>query len=228
MLLARTTAALICLCSGTGILTALSVCKSDPSKDPCSFPERIISTFITQLQVAASCAGNGTSALTDKQTAGLLDSVRTLAHILEEQQTKFCKFDFPNENPEDVTPNKMCPVPDLHKNGGLVCVTVKQTHYCKPMCNQGYDFSFLRRTRLYEKCSKDTGYKWTTQHIGGNKLAYCIASPIPVAGSATAYFPKNQDCLKTGKTDKNGVIDQLVKELETDQTETENACLICG
>ena len=47
-----------------------------------------------------------------------------------------CKFDFPNENPEDVTPNKMCPVPDLHKNGGLVCVTVKQTHYCKPMCNQ--------------------------------------------------------------------------------------------
>ncbi|XP_062320191.1 uncharacterized protein si:ch1073-126c3.2 [Osmerus eperlanus] len=224
MISARTTTTLICLCLVTGLL----ICKSDQSKNPCSSTDQDIKTFIAQLQDAALCAGNVTRPWTDNQTAGLLDSVRTLADILEKHQTKFCKFDFPNENPEDVTPRRSCPVPSVHKNGGLVCVTLKQTHYCKPMCNEGYDFSFLRRSRPYEKCSKDTRYTWTTQYIGGNKLADCIESPIPVSGSASAYFPKNQDCLKTGKTDKNGVIDQLVRELETDQTETENACLICG
>lgn len=38
---------------------------------------------------------------------------------------------------------------------------------------QGYDFAFLRISRLYEECSVQTQYKWTTQYIGGNKLAVC-------------------------------------------------------
>lgn len=40
-------------------------------------------------------------------------------------------------------------------------------------CKQGYDFSFLRRSRLFEECSAATQHKWTTQFIGGNRLAIC-------------------------------------------------------
>lgn len=39
--------------------------------------------------------------------------------------------------------------------------------------SQGYDFQFLRKTRVYEECSEQTKYKWGTQYIGGNKLAVC-------------------------------------------------------
>ncbi len=38
---------------------------------------------------------------------------------------------------------------------------------------QGYDFTFLRRSRLFEECSSATQDKWTTQFIGGNRLAIC-------------------------------------------------------
>lgn len=38
---------------------------------------------------------------------------------------------------------------------------------------QGYDFGFLRISRLYEECSDATSYTWTTQYVGGNKLAIC-------------------------------------------------------
>lgn len=38
---------------------------------------------------------------------------------------------------------------------------------------QGYDFNFMRRSRLFEECSAATQHKWTTQYIGGNRLAIC-------------------------------------------------------
>lgn len=41
------------------------------------------------------------------------------------------------------------------------------------LLSQGYDFAFLRRSRIYEECSKETRYKWTTAYVGGNKLAVC-------------------------------------------------------
>uniref|UniRef100_A0A671KZX4 Uncharacterized protein n=1 Tax=Sinocyclocheilus anshuiensis TaxID=1608454 RepID=A0A671KZX4_9TELE len=42
-------------------------------------------------------------------------------------------------------------------------------------CKQGYDFKFIRRSRLFEECSSATQDKWTTQSIGGNRLAICIS-----------------------------------------------------
>lgn len=39
--------------------------------------------------------------------------------------------------------------------------------------SQGYDFAFLRRSRIFDECSSQTGYKWNTQYVGGNKLAVC-------------------------------------------------------
>lgn len=38
---------------------------------------------------------------------------------------------------------------------------------------KGYDFSFLRRSRLYETCGSTTEFTWTTQLTGGQTLAVC-------------------------------------------------------
>ncbi|KFP43333.1 hypothetical protein N324_03907, partial [Chlamydotis macqueenii] len=29
-----------------------------------------------------------------------------------------------------------CPLPQAPRNGGLVCVTIDNAQYCKPMCNK--------------------------------------------------------------------------------------------
>ncbi|XP_029465322.1 uncharacterized protein LOC115095563 [Rhinatrema bivittatum] len=90
-----------------------------------------------------------------------------------------------------------CSAPLAPSNGGLVCVTIASVRYCKPMCNQGYDFAFLRKSRLFEECGIHTGYSWTTQLVGGNKLADCIASSVAVSGQTSAYFPTDMNCHKT-------------------------------
>lgn len=38
---------------------------------------------------------------------------------------------------------------------------------------QGFDFAFIRRSRLYDVCSEQTKYKWDSQYIGGRTLAVC-------------------------------------------------------
>ncbi|XP_069836802.1 uncharacterized protein [Dendropsophus ebraccatus] len=106
-----------------------------------------------------------------------------------------------------------CTMPLVPTNGGLVCAYFDSVYYCKPMCDQGYDFSFLRKSRLYETCGHQTGFTWTSQYPGGNRLAECIASDIAISGTSSAYF-KNKKCqevLSLGKEDK--YIDEFIKEL---------------
>lgn len=38
---------------------------------------------------------------------------------------------------------------------------------------QGFDFAFIRKSRLYDECSEQTKYKWDSQYIGGRTLAVC-------------------------------------------------------
>ncbi|KAJ1142402.1 hypothetical protein NDU88_008727 [Pleurodeles waltl] len=90
-----------------------------------------------------------------------------------------------------------CPLPQAPSNGGLVSVNMNDVAYCKPMCNKGYDFNFLRRSRLYEECGEHTAFVWTTQFIGGTRLAECIASNTTVSGGPTSYFPADSPCQKT-------------------------------
>ncbi|XP_059332701.1 uncharacterized protein LOC132075944 [Ammospiza nelsoni] len=90
-----------------------------------------------------------------------------------------------------------CPRPVAPKNGGLVCVTIDNTQYCKPMCNQGYDFQFLRSSRLYEECGNATGFSWTTQLVGEKVLAVCSPSEVAIGGAKSAYFPSNSTCVHT-------------------------------
>uniref|UniRef100_A0A8C4X0Y8 Uncharacterized protein n=1 Tax=Eptatretus burgeri TaxID=7764 RepID=A0A8C4X0Y8_EPTBU len=83
-----------------------------------------------------------------------------------------------------------CTAPLIPHNGGIICITVNKTRYCKPMCNKHYDFAFLRRSRPFEKCGPANDYEWTTQYIGGNRLAECIESHHTsfISGLKVDYF----------------------------------------
>lgn len=45
--------------------------------------------------------------------------------------------------------------------------------FSPPLLPKGYDFPFLRSSRLYEVCGNATGFSWTTQLVGGKALAVC-------------------------------------------------------
>ncbi|XP_029134163.1 uncharacterized protein si:ch1073-126c3.2 [Labrus bergylta] len=173
-------------------------------------------------KMAAECIVQQASALSALQTASLLLSMRNLTDSLHKQQLKECQGAEPSECPDAEVPN----------NGGLACVTVASKRYCKPLCNWGYDFAFIRRSRIYDECSEQTGYKWKTQYIGGNKLAVCNDASIQVSGAATAYFPKDQNCLTTKSSSllKTSTIQLFTSELESEgiQGEPQNGCLVCG
>lgn len=108
---------------------------------------------------------------------------------------------------------------------------------------QGFDFAFIRRSRLYDQCSKQTNYEWDSQYIGGTTLAVCNGKvfpccphaltlsrnhtdagfyeflfpeePLQISGAKTAYFPKNQNCLatKSSSQQQSGILNTFIKEL---------------
>ncbi|XP_021253668.1 uncharacterized protein LOC110399381 isoform X2 [Numida meleagris] len=142
-------------------------------------------------------------------------------NLLQPVQDKFCKH------------LPQCPRPVAPKNGGIVCVTIGSTEYCKPMCNKGYDFSFLRRSRLFETCNSTTGFTWTTQLTGGQTLAVCEPSERAVSGAESAYFPDNSSCLHTLAYSEpeqlNTFLGELAKQgIDTFNHDKEADCLICG
>ncbi|KAK1791213.1 hypothetical protein P4O66_013233 [Electrophorus voltai] len=104
--------------------------------------------------------------------------------------------------------------------------------HCSGLEAQGYDFAFLRRSRLFEECSPATKHKWTTQYVGGNRLAVCNKSNMQISGVTSAYFLKDQDCLST-KSDsalEERVINTFVQELQDSHIKGNytHACLLCG
>ncbi|KAG9274876.1 hypothetical protein AMEX_G9327 [Astyanax mexicanus] len=178
--------------------------------------------FSKMLKASEECLQSPEAQWTDRQTAALLDSLRRLTEILDKCQKAVCKDTMPGD----------CPFPVVHSKGGLACVAIEEKIYCKPMCNEGQDFSFLRRSRVYEECSAATNSKWTTQYVGGNKLAVCNKSNLQISGAASAYFPKDQDCLKT-KSDpalEESVIQSFIAELRNNSItgNITHSCLLCG
>ncbi|XP_069652281.1 uncharacterized protein [Haliaeetus albicilla] len=143
--------------------------------------------------------------------------------LLRPVQEKFCK---------QLPP---CPLPRAPRNGGLVCVTIGDTQYCKPMCNEGYDFQFLRRSRLYEVCGNTTGFSWTTQLVGGKALAVCNPSEMAISGAKSAYFPTNSTCLHTlafteTQTEQlNIFLKELAEQgIDSSNRDKEADCILCG
>ncbi|XP_056903012.1 uncharacterized protein si:ch1073-126c3.2 isoform X1 [Takifugu flavidus] len=154
--------------------------------------------------------------------ASVLLSTMKLKDLLQKQQLKDCQGAQPKE----------CPEPKIPQNGGLVCVTAANRRYCKPLCNNGFDFAFLRRSRLYDECSERTKYKWDSQYVGGNTLAVCSEALLQISGAKTAYFPENQTCLttKSSSQHQSDVIRTFIKELadQSVHAESQDACLVCG
>ncbi|TDH01581.1 hypothetical protein EPR50_G00181850 [Perca flavescens] len=183
--------------------------------DTCSRP-KLEEDLSALLKLGGECSGAWSSV----QTATILQSLRNLTDVLQKQQLKDCQLAEP----------KNCTEAKVPENGGLACVTVANKRYCKPMCNHGYDFDFIRRSRVFEECSEQTGYKWQTQYIGGNRLAVCNEAKIQVSGAKTAYFPEDQSCLTTKSTLHSSFIENLTTELKNlgIQGETQSSCLVCG
>ncbi|XP_066549640.1 uncharacterized protein LOC136716061 [Amia ocellicauda] len=158
-----------------------------------------------------------------KEIDSFLGTLKTATDLLQIEQEKSCK----NFTPEE------CPVPQVPSGGGLLCLTLNNTRFCKPMCNQGYDFSFLRRSRLYEECGH-LSKQWTTQYVGGNTLAVCQKSDTQISGAKGSYFPKDQDCRKM--TFDNEAQEKMIKSFIDELTLSgingmhldKYDCLICG
>ncbi|KAG9344380.1 hypothetical protein JZ751_011049 [Albula glossodonta] len=165
------------------------------SNSSCSMEPTLFERLSMQLKDAVDCIETQASEWGDNETASLLLSL--------DRATK--------------TAPKQCPAPQVPSKGGLVCVTIGQGRYCKPMCNEGFDFDFLRKSRLYEACTAESSYSWTTQYI---------------AGADTAYFPKDQDCFQTKSQSEleRKVIQDFVSELQNKGItgKPEYQCLICG
>ncbi|XP_063262048.1 uncharacterized protein LOC134554888 [Prinia subflava] len=128
-----------------------------------------------------------------------------------------------------------CPRPVAPKNGGLVCVTIDNAQYCKPMCNEGFDFQFLRSSRLYEVCGNATGFSWTTQLVGGKALAVCNPSEMAISGANSAYFPSNSSCVHTLASPEGqaGQVNTFLRELaergiDSSGRDAGADCVICG
>ncbi|XP_070834448.1 uncharacterized protein [Chaetodon trifascialis] len=206
--------ALIWLCSLA--VWVSSAAQDETSLQNCSSQKELWE----RLSVAVECAES--LPWSSQQTAALLLSMTNLTDALHAQQLRECR---------GVEPEK-CPQAEVPDNGGLACVTVDNKRYCKPLCNHGFDFGFMRRSRLYDECSEQTGFRWNTQFVGGNRLAVCNEASIQVSGAKTAYFPQDQDCLKTKSSShqQNSIIEDFKAELKSQglQGELQHACLLCG
>lgn len=174
-----------------------------------------------QLQNIKNCLETVSDNWTSYQHGNILNQLQALTDIIQRQDNKA----FQKLLPEN------CPAPAVPENGGLLCLSVKDKIYCKPMCNAGYDFNFLRRSRLFEECSTATKHTWTTQYIGGNRLAICNKSHIEVSGAPSAYFPKGEDCHITKSNEQltQNITNIFKSELaKVETTESESTKLLCG
>lgn len=166
------------------LLFAFLLTRAHGQNTSCSSTEFSFKTFNKKLQDMKSCLETVSDTWTTYQTANIFNQLQMLTDIIQKQQNKELRRLLPAN----------CTAPIVPKDGGLLCVSVTDKIYCKPMCNAGYDFNFIRRSRLFEECSAATQHKWTTQYIGGNRLAICNKFNVAVSGAPSAYFPEDHNC----------------------------------
>ncbi|XP_054655701.1 uncharacterized protein si:ch1073-126c3.2 [Dunckerocampus dactyliophorus] len=211
----KTTAAWLCL-------LAVLPCSNQDQVPVKNCSSQLLEDLSADLQVALECSVSPSAKWSTQQTAALLLHMRNVTDVLHKHQQSECYGAEPVE----------CPEPEVPKNGGLVCATLANRRYCKPLCNHGYDFAFIRRSRLFDECSEQTGYRWNSQYIGGNALAFCNEASIQVAGGKTAYFPKDNSCLATKTSDHkhSDIIQDFTEELKGLHLEADaqSLCLVCG
>ncbi|CAL8363452.1 unnamed protein product [Boreogadus saida] len=199
----------LCLCILTALLASTVVLQN--AQENCT------TDMFHQARVAAeSCDRYLLSKWSAEDRAQLLHSMAMLTTMLKQSSHPVDGCHLSNGSPSV----------KVHSNGGVVCVDIEEKVYCKPMCNHGYDFSFLRRGRPYEVCSAGN---WTTQFIGGNILAVCHLSTTQISAKPSSYF-KGQDCLKTKDLGQDEVIQEFITELRAQQITgaVTNGTLMCN
>ncbi|XP_026080361.1 uncharacterized protein LOC113057291 [Carassius auratus] len=204
------------------LLFAFLLTTAHGNNSSCSSSKFTYEQIDQQLQDLKNCLEMLSITWTTYQNANIFNQLQTLSEIIQRQQ---------NEELRRLLPAN-CSSPAVPEDGGLLCISVKHKAYCKPMCNAGYDFTFLRRSRLFEECSSATKDKWTTQFIGGNRLAICDKSHTAVSGAPSAYFPVGQDCqkLKSDEQLTRNITDIFTSELVKAgiTLSTESSGLLCG
>ncbi|KAM6266038.1 uncharacterized protein LJ264_005596 [Porphyrio hochstetteri] len=198
--------------ANSGAFTSASECKSATIDDMNESLEKYSKCFHEMIAKGGKASINS-----------LVWTLQEMLDLLRPAQEKFCK---------QLPP---CPLPVAPRNGGLVCVTIDNAQYCKPMCNKGYDFQFLRASRLFEVCGNATRFSWTTQLVGGKALAVCNPSEMAISGVKSAYFPTNSTCLHTLAFPETQVeqLNIFLRELgeqgiDGSNRDKEYDCIICG
>merc|ERR1719427_599631 len=109
--------------------------------------------------------------------------------------------------------------PDLipPANGAMLCITAgdrgsdKRTKYCKPLCEQGYDFqSRERRYRAYETCGRLNSHRWASGYVENHLL---IAKCIPSSRRYSYYRHYIQGCETMTEYSKNQIKDSFMRLL---------------
>ncbi|XP_078284456.1 uncharacterized protein LOC144609925 [Rhinoraja longicauda] len=173
------------------------------------------------LELFNNCSHQAGQRLKAGELSQLYKLLQNAADSLRSLRVKACQ----HVNP------KNCSFPIIPENGGLICLTQNKTRYCKPMCNKGYDFQFLRRSRPYERCGETTGYKWTTQYFGRNRLAHCEESAAAVSAEPSHYFPKRCQDVVYDHSEETLLISAFQKEVKRDlhgKVNNRTMCLLCG
>ncbi|KAF7220545.1 uncharacterized protein si:ch1073-126c3.2 [Nothobranchius furzeri] len=201
----------LCLISGVSFSGAAET-------SPMNCDSALFMNLTAGLKMVAEC--EEFSQWSSKQRAELLILMRDLTESLHNNQLKECQS----------AEWRKCPLANAPANGGLVCATAANRTFCKPMCNSGHDFAFLRRSRLFDECSEQTNYKWNSQYGGGTRLAVCNKESIQISGAKSAYFPN--DCLTTRSSDgmQRSIFGNFTSELKDAgiTEDPQHLCLICG
>ncbi|XP_051897394.1 uncharacterized protein si:ch1073-126c3.2 [Pristis pectinata] len=177
--------------------------------------------FTSGLQSFINCTNQFIKELEPAKRSELYRLLQTAADNLRSIHRKDCQGVIPRN----------CSSPIVPTGGGLVCLTLNKTRYCKPMCNKGFDFQFLRLSRPYERCGEATEYKWTTQYVGGNQLAVCTEHPTAVSAQPSHYFLEHcRDALYnySHETDITSTFERELKEKLRGRIKSKNTCLLCG
>lgn len=102
-----------------------------------------------------------------------------------------------SQRPADATAN-LCATTWVRLRGDRHHLTLhtqlhKQVWVTKPGdLLQGFDFAFIRRSRLYDECSQQTKYEWDSQYIGGRTLAVCSGIVSSFATHTHTLSTRNQ------------------------------------
>ncbi|XP_053731177.1 uncharacterized protein si:ch1073-126c3.2 [Synchiropus splendidus] len=210
---------LLILFTLTGVSFTVSPDESGPQN--CSSQLQLFNRMLADVELADACFPKPPTVWSSQQLAMMLLHMRNLNEKMHKHHLTECEMAQP----------KNCTALEVPENGGLACVTIAMRRFCRPLCHHGYDFAFIKGSPTYVECSEQTRFRWSTQYVGGNKVAVCHWSRLPPQ-TGNMYFPKSQNCLTTKQSSEltQNILEDLISEVKRQGIDgaAESACLLCG